>query len=152
MKQCLQNTHSNMSTPRDFERCFGPVRSNLEAIWKTINSLRTLSRETTLELFRDLNRSFARLIVEFRPNTNETFIVRCVSHIDSFFLCLYQDPDWRACDAHDQKLLLWVCLLHDIKKKVYDESTKDPLHPFTSAAEVLRYFETWRWVEGLWSR
>lgn len=132
----------------DFEQCFGPVRSCLESIWKRVDALRSLNRETTLELFSDLNNSFAQLLPEYRLGTNRDFVTYCVPHIDSFLLCLYRDPDWLACDAHDQNLLLWVCILHDLKKRIDESGAKDPLHPFTSAAGTIRYFEDWGWVRG----
>lgn len=148
MQPGLHRTHSNMSTERDFEQCFGPVRSRLEAIWERVEGLRSLYRETTLELFTDLNNSFARLLPEYRPCNNLDFVTYCVPHIDSFLLCLYRDPDWQACDPHDQNLLLWVCILHDLKKRIDYSGAKDPRHPFNSAAGTIRYFERWGWVGG----
>ena len=69
------------------------------------------------------------------------------SHIIAVLLATFIDKEFKEMDSHDQSLILWGCLLHDIAKRGPPEmNTKDPVHPFISCGKALRIFNRLGWI------
>lgn len=102
-----------------------------------------LSNEEILNACRPFNSEVSATLPEFDTSTNDL----CVAHIDRVLFGVAADPDFKRLDAHDQNLLLWVSLLHDISKVMDKIGMKDPFHPFRSAARTIQCICEWGWAE-----
>jgi hypothetical protein len=58
-------------------------------------------------------------------------LVHVMSAVAALFLC----PEYQAATEHQQALLKWIVLLHDVNKKVIN-GKRDPTHAFRSAAKA----------------
>jgi hypothetical protein len=69
------------------------------------------------------------------------------SHIISAMITAFQEPQFKHMDQHDQSIILFSLLFHDIAKRGPPEiETKDPFHPFTSASKALKILNRLGWI------
>jgi len=62
---------------------------------------------------------------------------------------MYMEPSFKQLNKHDQNLLLWSGLFHDLGKRGPPLLPgKDPFHPFKSAALTLRIMSRLGWVRS----
>ncbi len=67
---------------------------------------------------------------------------RICFHVYKMMYLLINDDEFKNLNKYDQNVLLWATLFHDISKrgKPLIKKNKDPVHPFQSAWQTLRYF------------
>lgn len=69
------------------------------------------------------------------------------SHTLAAVATVHSLPCFKSLDFHDQVIIIFGLLFHDIAKRGPPEmKTKDPVHPFTSAAKTLRIFNKLGWL------
>jgi hypothetical protein len=69
-------------------------------------------------------------------------------HTFATLATIYSMKPFKDLDFHDQNIILYGLLFHDIAKRGPPEiETKDPLHPFTSAAKALKIFSRLGWIQ-----
>lgn len=79
-----------------------------------------------------------------------------LNQVDNGFVCshtlatlatVYSLKYFKDLDFHDQNIIIYGLLFHDIAKRGPPQmETKDPVHPFTSAAKALRIFNNLGWI------
>lgn len=58
-------------------------------------------------------------------------------HVMCVFLGLYMLPEYKRLSAHQQNLMKWIVLLHDLEKEV-EKGKRDSTHAFRSAATAAK--------------
>ena len=60
-----------------------------------------------------------------------------LTHVICVFLGLYMLPEYQMLTAHQQNLMQWIVLLHDVEKQA-EKGRRDPFHAFRSAVPAAR--------------
>ena len=62
-------------------------------------------------------------------------------HTINVLVCVVRAPTYRTLPKHEQNILKWAALFHDISKRGPPEfDGRDHVHPFNSAAAMLEVF------------
>ena len=139
-----------MAPNRDFVAVFEGILERIEEVRELLEEHPggyTKGQKWTLSHFPGFLTQVTALIPDFRrlltpPQTEVS------AHICHFLIFLTGDSAWQSLDSHDQNLLLWVSLLHDIGKRVGPKKERDLLHPFESVAMCVPLLQTWGWISN----
>ena len=125
----VNNSHINSSLDR-----YESLVSSWHLVRSNFNEL-----EQDLQLFCDIEWKWLEQVDEG--------LVCC--HTLAAMSTIYSMIPFKELSVHDQNIILYGLLFHDIAKRGPPEiETKDPLHPFTSAAKALGVFARLGWIQN----
>lgn len=137
-----------MTPNRDFVANFEGISETIEEVRRRLGEHPggyNKGQRWTLAFFPGFLKQVTALIPEFSrlllPSQLEVS-----SHICHFLVFMTGDQGWQSLDPYDRNLLLWISLLHDIRKKVGPNKERDLLHPFQSAAVCVKLLQKWGWL------
>ena len=131
---------------RDFETVFPSGKPTFTRFSALLTTAARLDYARTLEECWDFNREVSLHLEEFDREGRRDYWLYAVPHVDQVLGCLVGEQRFGLWDGHDRNLMMWVCLLHDIQKRIDSTGFRDPFHPFRSAATIIRYMSRWNWL------
>ena len=115
---------------------------SLDRYHNLINSWKVVRQQMTL-----LEPELSSFCSEEWSHLNQVDEGLVCSHTFAALATVYSLPCFKSLDSHDQNIIIYGLLFHDIAKRGPPQiQTKDPVHPFTSAAKALRIFNNLGWV------